>query len=985
MLPKESLTPTHTNELSDIKPGCSKRHRRWYHKSRHCSRGGHVDPSSNINDALTRNQREALPNTSGSAVYFAQSGSHTESGDVTANPGPYFNNQKTKKSDDKPQDATSMAQRGSFHCHQRPKRHKHATRVALRVQLDNLDNLPPRARELTQQLIDNTYECLSCLELIKIDDAIWCCSCCFNMCHLRCIQRWACKGASSSRLDEAYSSYCCPQCRTEYTESVKQYKCFCKRMINPPYDPFVIPHSCGSICGKARKNGCPHPCALQCHPGPCSECHVTIGPLACPCGSITYSYRCGEPIPHVTCDNFCGKVLSCNKHHCERTCHIGECGDCTKLITVTCPCGKETGEVQCSSAVFLCGKSCGKPLTCGNHNCTLDCHAGDCPPCEEDPSIVQTCPCGAAPLSQVRQSCLDPIPRCGRICSKTLKCGLHNCTKECHTGPCMPCVARLETSCRCRQIRKLVNCTEADNFQCTRACGTRLSCGRHYCKVVCCPHRNKTNVSQHECRLACGRKLKCGHTCSEPCHRGACPSCVYFITEPLYCRCGRTMLMPPQPCDAKPPDCPHLCEVRPACGHPPVPHRCHYGDCPVCTYLVSKKCVGGHMVVENTPCWQPNVTCPQKCRKLHPLCRHPCLRPCHGGPCMDEQHPCTHTCINVHQECGHACERPCHVGSECPPCQHLMTRTCECGRIRRRVPCVQFRAQIERHRQKHLVEPFEIPCDKDCLYEARLTILSALAKGATHTSSLSPETPSSLLKSSGCDPLIPFFYSIQLWEHISEKGVAVVEQIEKQLKNFLAGSESLVSLPPAHPEKRMLIHSIAAFYKVEVESVDHGRHRSCLLKRNPLSHMPPILLSEAIKSPELYDPRLFFWAVVESSRTGSVPLTSASFKAPWETNGSDSRMADEDHLQRMSIKGSTKGKSLLPQLGIYVFGEAVNERTLMQLLSPELVGSFVFGSFEECDDRNKALLVFTSPTKQQEGCRVFRQKAAPFQFWVPIQ
>ncbi|CCW72145.1 unnamed protein product [Phytomonas sp. Hart1] len=982
MQSKEGRTSTLTTELSETKPRWTQQHRGRYKKSQHHPRGDHVDSFSNTNVALTRNLREDTPNTVEPVASFAQS-SLTGSGAVTANSHSYFKNKKARKPGNKPRSGTAMTEQSSSHHLQPPKYHE-KTETALCVQLDNLDNLPPRSRELVQHLTNNTYECLNCLEIIKMSDAIWCCNRCFIMLHLRCIQRWGREGASSFRLNEASSLFCCPQCRTEHIDSVKEYKCFCGKVTNPPYDPFVIPHSCGNTCGKARMNGCPHPCALQCHPGPCPDCAAMIGPLACPCGSSTYSYRCGHPDPHRTCENLCAKILSCNKHFCERKCHVGDCGDCSKHVTVTCPCGKETKQVLCSSATFLCGKPCGKPLTCGNHNCTLSCHTSDCPPCENDPSVVQTCPCGATPLPYPRQLCLDPIPLCGGMCNKLLKCGRHRCSKECHTGPCMPCTARFETSCRCRQVRKLVNCAEMDNFRCTRACGTRLSCGRHYCKVLCCEHRNQTNISQHECRLVCGRKLKCGHNCYEPCHRGACLPCVHFTTEPLYCRCGRTMLMPPQPCDAKPPNCRHPCEIRPACGHPPVSHLCHYGDCPVCTHLVSKMCEGGHMEVKNVPCWKPYVTCSQKCRKLRPSCGHVCSRPCHGGPCVDEQHPCTHTCETVYANCGHVCGRLCHVGSDCPSCQHLMTLTCECGRISRRVPCAQLRAQIAQHQKKHPNEPFEISCDNDCLHEARLTILEALSKGPARISSASSEPPSSYLKSSDRHPLIPFFYSIYLWEYISEKGVAMVEQVEKLLKDFLAGSESFASLPPARIEKRILIHSIGEYYKIDVESIDEEPKRSCLLKRNPSSHMPPILLSEAIKIPEFYDPRLFFSAVVDPSRTESVPPTFAPTSEPLETNGSDSKKAEENLLQRMITKGSTNERSLLSQLGIYVLGNAVSEKLLMQLLSPELLGSFVFVFLEECDDRNKALLVFTSNSKRQEGNKMLRQKSAPFQYWVPI-
>lgn len=68
-----------------------------------------------------------------------------------------------------------------------------------------------------------------------------------------------------------------------------------------------------------------------------------------------------------------------------------------------------------------------RTLLCGNHECDLICHAGDCKTCETLPEVVTHCPCGATPLSEqtktTRLSCLDPVPTCEKICNKPLGCG----------------------------------------------------------------------------------------------------------------------------------------------------------------------------------------------------------------------------------------------------------------------------------------------------------------------------------------------------------------------------------------------------------------------------------------------------------------------------------------------------------------------------------------------------------------------------------
>lgn len=69
-------------------------------------------------------------------------------------------------------------------------------------------------------------------------------------------------------------------------------------------------------------------------------------------------------------------------------------------------------------------------LNCGAHRCQQLCHRGQCQPCSRSPSLVKTCPCGQTPLAKLlelgyseRQSCSDPIPSCGKTCSKPLACG----------------------------------------------------------------------------------------------------------------------------------------------------------------------------------------------------------------------------------------------------------------------------------------------------------------------------------------------------------------------------------------------------------------------------------------------------------------------------------------------------------------------------------------------------------------------------------
>ena len=61
----------------------------------------------------------------------------------------------------------------------------------------------------------------------------------------------------------------CPNCRTSYSPAdiPRKYICYCGKQVDPKFDPWLNPHSCGERCGKALKPECKHKCVLLCHPG----------------------------------------------------------------------------------------------------------------------------------------------------------------------------------------------------------------------------------------------------------------------------------------------------------------------------------------------------------------------------------------------------------------------------------------------------------------------------------------------------------------------------------------------------------------------------------------------------------------------------------------------------------------------------------------------------------------------------------------------
>ena len=199
-------------------------------------------------------------------------------------------------------------------------------------------------------------------------------------------------------------------------------------MLNPEWNrnEGLVPHSCGEVCGRplATTAQCPHTCLDLCHPGPCNPCQASLR-KTCPCGSLTRVTRCDTDL---LCGGECGKLLSCGRHSCTATCHVGACQDCEERMTTECHCGKTSQDRQCtadSAEKFSCGEVCGLTLDCDNHQCEAVCHPGDCAPCPLSPDRVTTCPCGKTLLQgdRARTSCTDDIPLCGAVCDKLLPCG----------------------------------------------------------------------------------------------------------------------------------------------------------------------------------------------------------------------------------------------------------------------------------------------------------------------------------------------------------------------------------------------------------------------------------------------------------------------------------------------------------------------------------------------------------------------------------
>jgi len=550
---------------------------------------------------------------------------------------------------------------------------------------------------LIQQLVDGSLECLICLDKVKPPHAIWACPSCYQIFHIHCIKKW-----SKTNKNEDGGGIRCPAgCGHILARAPRDYRCFCGRVRDPEWTRGrETPHSCAEVCNKERK-GCTHRCTELCHPGPCPECMASTK-IFCGCGKTSRHARCGTKF---TCDAVCGKKLSCGGHTCQRPCHHGECAPCPIKVPQQCHCGKQGRQVDCSpisrsTAEYACLEVCDRTLDCGNHQCTLQCHPGDCPDCPLTPEAVTTCPCGKTSLEKIyerdgaerRTSCQDPVPTCGMTCGRLLECGppsnRHTCQAPCHEGPCPPCPQTTEVRCRCGYMEKEMDCadltTRADDARCEKRCNRKRDCGRHKCGKMCCIEED------HPCPLTCGRMLSCGkHRCEEPCHRGPCQPCPQVSFDDLYCHCGVQVTMAPIACGTKPPACDQPCARHHPCSHE-VRHSCHSDEdgCPPCTELVEKWCYGRHELRKAVFCHVEGISCGRPCGKELPCGRHDCDRLCHDGQCLEEGQTCKQKCKEPRESCGHPCGAPCHDGP-CPgqPCRERVTVKCSCGHLSAVRPC----------------------------------------------------------------------------------------------------------------------------------------------------------------------------------------------------------------------------------------------------------------------------------------------------------
>ncbi|XP_061019805.1 transcriptional repressor NF-X1 isoform X1 [Dama dama] len=339
---------------------------------------------------------------------------------------------------------------------------------------------------------------------------------------------------------------------------------------------------CLKICGKDLKCG-NHTCSQVCHPQPCPPC-PRLPPLVryCPCGQTPLSQllelgssgrkTCMDPVP--SCGKVCGKPLPCGSldfiHTCEKLCHEGDCGPCSRTSVISCRCSFRTKELPCTSlkseadATFMCDKRCnkkrlcgrhkcneiccvdkehkcplicGRKLRCGLHRCEEPCHRGNCQTCWQASFDELTCHCGASVIYPP-VPCGTRPPECTQTCARVHECD-HPVYHSCHSeDKCPPCTFLTQKWCMGKhELRSNIPCHLVD-ISCGLPCGATLPCGMHRCQRLC--HKGEC-LGDEVCKQPCtSSRADCGHPCMAPCHLSLpCPVTACKAKIELQCECGR--------------------------------------------------------------------------------------------------------------------------------------------------------------------------------------------------------------------------------------------------------------------------------------------------------------------------------------------------------------------------------------------------------------------------------------------------------------
>ncbi|ODV86756.1 hypothetical protein CANARDRAFT_195629 [[Candida] arabinofermentans NRRL YB-2248] len=441
-----------------------------------------------------------------------------------------------------------------------------------------------------------------------------------------------------------------------------------------------------------------------------------------------------------SCD-FCSRVfdLSCVKDWAKRgsstaTNKSWRCPSCNGTHhripkTYTCWCKKVINPQTNNFVPHSCGQTCNHKLDGCVHGCSLECHPGaHMDKCTAlGPNL--SCNCG----SEERQlpCVLTPYEEgwsCETVCNDLMPCGLHKCSKTCHSGLCGKCEEDIEVICYCGKHKATIKCFERSpkksdvsdktwigTFQCDEVCNDLFDCGNHRCKEYC--HSKTPSCIQHTCPMSpsilstcpcgkskiemllngnqrdscldliptcdsiCGKTLQCGHTCYWKCHEGECAPC--YKTVDMKCRCKYTNYS--VACSLNQsgyvPTCKHKCQALMNCRrHRCLDICCEYEPTAIVRERERQKGIRKNIISHS---YDDSLTieachiCTKECGKLLSCGSHYCQMTCHLGPCS----PCLESSSDdLVCHCGRTVVvAPVRCGAKLPTCPYQCQRSTSCG------------------------------------------------------------------------------------------------------------------------------------------------------------------------------------------------------------------------------------------------------------------------------------------------------------------
>ncbi|KAI9217241.1 hypothetical protein BC828DRAFT_391676 [Blastocladiella britannica] len=407
---------------------------------------------------------------------------------------------------------------------------------------------------------------------------------------------WACESPCAVKFpcSHACDQICCSLAPADHiacpTDPSRLLACPCGKTParrtscrDPP------PKPCGRTCGRVLS--CGHTCPRSCHTGEC-ECEVEIA-VRCRCGADIKTLPCAAAAALTgfegdswICTTVCGASLQCRRsaHKCKTLCCPASKraleGPPDSDVPATGTAGSASssphggnrsrrgggawmslGQVEAraaaaasrgvdaatrallESAYHGCPAVCGRPLSCGNHTCQRNCHAGNCPPCLEASFDELVCPCGRSSIVPPVACGTTRVP-CRFTCSRVRPCGHPTMSPHpCHpdSAECPPCVVLVAKPCACGKSSATTRCSARQAPACAAVCGAPLPC-EHVCTRGC----HDPVESPCKCTSACGkrRERSCGHVCKRACHNGvACEDagkCEERVTRK--CECSRRII-----------------------------------------------------------------------------------------------------------------------------------------------------------------------------------------------------------------------------------------------------------------------------------------------------------------------------------------------------------------------------------------------------------------------------------------------------------